>query len=251
METTVDIIINSHQCVPLACHSSILGCILPVLACKCSLGIDSISYIQTRLIEFLAIAPTSLIQTDSIVQILIYLCISLSLSAQGVVAKTLVGTQYDSLGVSLMVAPAISIELHQTEERISTECKRLSLQKHLIALDTFCTIDIADDRVGIAHQFIIVVPRIYCICCGGTQVIGRVPHTCPTCVVTLLGIVAGKCAIPVQYGSLAVQTLSAHILRRHSLAQTVHSHFGLLCGAHHNSLVHLSLWFCIQIIART
>ena len=154
---------------------------------------------------------------------------------------------------------AITANTQKAKKRIATIKKIIEEEKagkQKTAVFTYTEnenqfVDIADDRVGIAHQFIIVVPRIYCICCGGTQVIGRVPHTCPTCVVTLLGIVAGKCAIPVQYGSLAVQTLSAHILRRHSLAQTVHSHFGLLCGAHHNSLVHLSLWFCIQIIART
>ena len=71
----------------------------------------------------------------------------------------------------MVVAPAIGVELCQTEERIGTESECLRLQEVLVALVALGIVDIIDDGIGIAHQLIIIVPRINIIGTCITQVI--------------------------------------------------------------------------------
>ena len=157
---TILILGCSHELMTLTSQSGIVGSVLPILTGQGSLGVDGVSHIQTWLIELLAIATTLLIESDGFVQILIDLCISLGLSRKGLLAQTLIHTQHDTTGVTLMVAPAIGIELCQTEERVSTEGKSLCLQESTVALGTLSVIDIADNSIGITNQLIIVEPRI-------------------------------------------------------------------------------------------
>ena len=169
---TVLILLNRHQLVALASQSCILGSILPILAVESCLGINGIGHIETGLEELLALAIALLIEGDGLVEVVVNLLIGLGLSSDGLLAQTLVDTQHDTIGVTLMIAPTVGVELSQTEERVSTESKGLSLDEFLIVLLALGCIDIVDDGIGIAHQLVIIEPRINGIVGSWTQVVG-------------------------------------------------------------------------------
>ena len=125
----------------------------------------------------------------------------------------------------------MAVELRQTEERVCAEGEGLSLQESLVGLSAFGLIDITDDGIGVADQFVIVEPGVIQIDTALVQVLVRVPEGSPTGLVALLGIVSGKCAVPVENRTLTVHTLRAKILVGHGLTDTVDGHLSIFSRA--------------------
>ena len=127
---------SAHERVTGTCQGCKLLGVSPVLAGQGCLGVDTVGHIQTWLVELVAAAilAAALEEADSLVEVLIDLCVSLCQCGEGEVASRLVQTEHNARAVTLLILPTVAVELCQTEERIGTEGKSLCLQEGLVGL---------------------------------------------------------------------------------------------------------------------
>ena len=119
VKATIGILSVAHNGVTSLGQRRILGGILPVLLGDSSTRINGISHIEVGLIELVNIGygvhttvlATLLEQADGLIEVFVHLSVGLLKGCQWLIASALVQTQDDTLGLTLLVAPTVTIDL--------------------------------------------------------------------------------------------------------------------------------------------
>ena len=253
-EPAVHVVGVAHQRIVLACQGGILGGCGPVLARQGGTGIDGIGHGKVEAVVVVAGArqAAARIAVDGGVEVGIDLRVYLRQGRSGQVAVRRVDAQGQAArGALVAVRPAVAVELAEHQVGVGADGECLCTDEEPFFFRPHSLVDVSQDAVGVAHELIIVEPRIVAVEHGVTFHVRGVDDGRPSRQVALLEVVAGIVSIPGLDGPLAVDALLSKVLLGHHEAEAVDGHAGVFGRFEDGARVGRRLRQGVEVVGRT